>query len=100
MPSSVVSAIASSAVSVPERLWGVIAQEIRIKPYRERDRGLATAEGDGPAIPAGFDYVNTPLRTEARERLIAGRPATVGAASRLVGITAADVATLRMLLRR
>ena len=46
-------------------------------------------------IPAAFDYAAVPqLRIEAREKLSRVRPASVGQASRVSGITPADLAVL------
>jgi tRNA uridine 5-carboxymethylaminomethyl modification enzyme len=46
-------------------------------------------------IPAGFDYLSLgQLRTEAREKLTKIRPITLAQASRISGITPADVAIL------
>ena len=52
-------------------------------------------------IPARFDYVAVPgLRNEAREQLVHYRPLTVGQASRLSGVTPADIAILMVYLDR
>ncbi len=46
-------------------------------------------------IPAQFDYAGVPqLRVEAREKFTRVRPASVGQASRISGITPADLAVL------
>jgi len=53
------------------------------------------------AIPVQFEYSAVPgLRNEGREKLIAVRPATVGQAGRIAGVTPADVAVLLVHLRR
>ena len=50
---------------------------------------------DSVKIPETFDYLAVPqLRTEARERLHRLKPTTVGQASRVSGITPADIAIL------
>jgi tRNA uridine 5-carboxymethylaminomethyl modification enzyme len=50
-------------------------------------------------IPSWFDYAAIPqLRAEAREKLARFRPANVGQASRISGITPADVAVLLLYL--
>jgi len=52
-------------------------------------------------IPAGFDYGTVPsLRTEARQKLIKIRPATLGQASRISGVSPADIAILTVWLKR
>jgi tRNA uridine 5-carboxymethylaminomethyl modification enzyme len=46
-------------------------------------------------IPTQFDYAAVPqLRAEAREKLSRIRPASVGQAGRISGITPADLAVL------
>jgi tRNA uridine 5-carboxymethylaminomethyl modification enzyme len=50
---------------------------------------------EGKPIPAHFDYVAVPqLRYEAREKLMRVRPGNLGQASRISGITPADLAVL------
>ncbi len=50
-------------------------------------------------IPAHFDYASVPqLRAEAREKLSRIRPASVGQAGRISGISAADLAVLLLYL--
>jgi tRNA uridine 5-carboxymethylaminomethyl modification enzyme len=53
------------------------------------------------AIPEAFDYARVDgFRTEARERLGHFRPATLGQASRIYGVTPADVAILMVHLEK
>ena len=53
------------------------------------------------AIPPEFEYDGiSGFRTEARERLKHFRPATLGQASRIYGVTPADVAILMVHLER
>jgi tRNA uridine 5-carboxymethylaminomethyl modification enzyme len=50
---------------------------------------------EGRRIPEAFDYAAVPqLRVEARQKLAKVRPASVGQASRISGITPADLAVL------
>ena len=52
-------------------------------------------------IPVGFDYSQAPgLRAEARQKLAALRPATVGQAGRIAGVTPSDIAVLLVHLER
>jgi tRNA uridine 5-carboxymethylaminomethyl modification enzyme len=52
-------------------------------------------------IPAEFDYATVPsLRTEARQKLIRIRPATLGQASRISGVSPADIGILTVWLKR
>ena len=52
-------------------------------------------------IPGGFDYTLVPsLRAEARQKLLNIRPATIGQASRISGVSPADISILLVWLRR
>jgi tRNA uridine 5-carboxymethylaminomethyl modification enzyme len=52
-------------------------------------------------IPDGFDYSQVPnLRLEARQKLTTIRPATVGQASRISGVSPADIGILLVWLKR
>ena len=52
------------------------------------------------ALPADFDYTTVSnMRTEAKLALHKFRPATFGQASRLEGITPADITILSILVR-
>lgn len=54
---------------------------------------------EGKRIPVNFDYRNLPqLRYEAKEKLSRVRPTSLGQASRVSGITPADLATVLMYL--
>ena len=56
---------------------------------------------DAKRIPADLDYGGIEhLRIEAREKLAAFRPPTLGHASRLSGITPADITVLRVHLKK
>ncbi len=70
------------------------AIDCRYAGYIERQRKTADrmAEMEGKAIPSGLDYADVPhLRAEARQRLTTVRPATLGQALRVSGVTPADV---------
>jgi tRNA uridine 5-carboxymethylaminomethyl modification enzyme len=52
-------------------------------------------------IPRGFDYGLVPsLRTEARQKLMKIQPATLGQASRISGVSPADIGILMVWLKR
>lgn len=52
-------------------------------------------------IPADFDYATVPsLRNEARQKFVQIRPATVGQASRISGVSPADISILLVWLKR
>jgi tRNA uridine 5-carboxymethylaminomethyl modification enzyme len=52
-------------------------------------------------IPPAFDYTSVPsLRNEARQKFIRIRPATLGQASRISGVSPADISILMVWLKR
>jgi tRNA uridine 5-carboxymethylaminomethyl modification enzyme len=54
---------------------------------------------EGKLIPTDIDYNNVPsLRTEARQKLIKTRPMSVGQASRISGVSPADISVLLIYL--
>jgi tRNA uridine 5-carboxymethylaminomethyl modification enzyme len=77
--------------------------EARYEPYIERERTeiRRRAEHDRKRLPDRVDYTAlADLRTEARQALSKFRPETYGQASRLEGITPADLTLLRVLVER
>ncbi len=80
-----------------------IETEIKYQGYIEREnRQIANiAKDEAVQIPKDFDYESiVALRFEAREKLSRIRPSTIGQASRVPGVTPADVAIIRIALRR
>ena len=81
--------------AVPREVAEQVDCDIRYEGYlgRERERiEKRRREADRP-IPEGLDYAAVRhLRAEAREQLDRIRPRSIGAASRVRGITPADVA--------
>jgi tRNA uridine 5-carboxymethylaminomethyl modification enzyme len=76
--------------------------DLRYEAYLARSRAEIRrhAEIEHKPIPAAVDYrLMTNLRAEAREALDRFRPATMGQASRLEGITPADLTLLSVLLK-
>ena len=80
-----------------------VAIEIKLEGYVRRQE-LAiekAAKTERVPIPEAFDYAEiSALSREAREKLSAQRPATIGAASRIPGVTPADVAILGLYVHR
>jgi tRNA uridine 5-carboxymethylaminomethyl modification enzyme len=80
-----------------------IEVEAKYADYVEKERAQVerAARLEGRTIPTGFDYAAVPgLRAEARQKLLALRPATVGQAGRIAGVTPSDVAVLLVYLER
>ncbi len=60
-----------------------------------------TKKLEGKKIPLGFDYADVPsLRHEARQKLSKIRPATLGQAGRISGVSPADISILLITLKR
>jgi tRNA uridine 5-carboxymethylaminomethyl modification enzyme len=80
-----------------------IAIDAKYEGYLARQERLAAVQHDLDAkrIPAEVDYERIEhLRAEAKEKLIAFKPATLGQASRLSGITPADITVLQVYLKK
>ncbi|MEM9373756.1 MAG: tRNA uridine-5-carboxymethylaminomethyl(34) synthesis enzyme MnmG [Planctomycetota bacterium] len=77
--------------------------ESRYEPYVERERAeiKRRQEQEHRRVPDWIDFESlTDLRTEARLALCRYRPETLGQASRLEGITPADLTLLRVMVER
>lgn len=93
------------AIDDPRREEILEAAEILIKyeGYIRRERMLAekTLRLEHVRIPADIDFDTIlSLSTEARQKLTRIRPATIGQASRIPGVSPADVSILLLLLSR
>ncbi len=87
----------------PEEIWRLAETELKYEGYLKRQQDLVTrtARMEGKTIPGDFDYGAVPgLKTEARHRLDQVRPATLGQASRISGVTPADLSLLAVWLER
>ncbi|MBQ7022232.1 MAG: tRNA uridine-5-carboxymethylaminomethyl(34) synthesis enzyme MnmG [Akkermansia sp.] len=87
----------------PADLWDPIAIEVVYAGHIDRMR--VTAERirrqEDKRIPSDIDYNAIPaMKTEARQRLNRIRPGTIGQASRIPGITPADIALLLVWLKK
>lgn len=81
------------AIVVDAKYEGYLAKQERLVALQ---RSL-----DNKRIPSGLDYAAiTHLRAEAKEKLTAFQPATLGHASRIGGITPADITVLQVYLKR
>jgi tRNA uridine 5-carboxymethylaminomethyl modification enzyme len=81
------------AVAIDAKYEGYLAKQERLVALQ---RNL-----DGKRIPADLDYGTIEhLRIEAREKLSAFKPATLGHASRLSGITPADITVIQVHLKK
>ena len=79
--------------------------EIAIKYAGYIDRQQSDIEKfkslEGKQIPSSFDYATVPsLRNEARQKLSKIRPATLGQAARISGVSPSDISILTVWLKR
>jgi tRNA uridine 5-carboxymethylaminomethyl modification enzyme len=77
--------------------------ELKVAGYVRRQEIAIerAAKTERVVIPVGFDYADiAALSREAREKLSAQRPRTLGAASRIPGVTPADVAIVGLFIER
>lgn len=67
-------------------------QELEVEKFKKLE---------GKQIPSAFDFSSVPgLRLEARQKLAKIRPATIGQAARISGVSPADVGILMVCLKR
>ena len=86
-----------------ERTAELASVELRYAGYLERERDLVAqmAHLERWRVPPAFDYgAVTAITHEAREKLSRIRPDTLGQASRISGVSPADVQALMVLLKR
>jgi tRNA uridine 5-carboxymethylaminomethyl modification enzyme len=84
-------------------IWPTVHADRKYAAYviRQRAEIRRAAEIEGKRLPADIDYLKLDaLRAEARQALARFRPATFGQASRLEGITPADLTLLTVLVAK
>jgi tRNA uridine 5-carboxymethylaminomethyl modification enzyme len=82
---------------------GRLAIELKLEGYVRRQEATVAraARAEGTRLPDDFPYATIgALSLEAREKLARHRPASLGAAGRIPGVSPADVAILTVHLRR
>ncbi|MBT8037132.1 MAG: tRNA uridine-5-carboxymethylaminomethyl(34) synthesis enzyme MnmG [Verrucomicrobiae bacterium] len=87
----------------PASLWPLIEIEFKYAGHLDRQQTQIDRlqRMEDKRIPDAFDYSKVSgLKTEARDHLSSIRPATIGQASRISGITPADIAILAIALRK
>jgi len=103
-PEFTASELPAQLASASDReLWQRIDAALKSDAYarRQDSHKRAMTSRHAPSLPADLDYAALHgLRNEARQRFSRARPASLGEASRLSGITPADVALLDIHLSR
>lgn len=87
----------------PDTLWDLLGTDLKYEGYirRQEEQIARSSRCEGRAIPASVNYsLIEGLRHEAMEKLAKVQPATLGQASRISGVTPADVGLLSVWLER
>ena len=100
---NLIAAIEPALGEQPAGIWRTLHSDKRYEPYIERQKGQIkrASEIEHRPLPDWIDYNQLDsMRTEARQALSKFRPTTFGQASRLEGVTPADVTLLSVLVKR
>ncbi len=87
----------------PAEIWELLETELKYEGYAARQAGQnrEIAGRSSQRIPDGLDYGKIAgLRSETRQKLAAARPASLGQAGRISGITPADIAIISIWLTK
>ena len=88
---------------VPTEIWPVLETDIKYSGYlnRQAEQVARLSRQEDTSIPDTVDYAAIQgLKTEARQKLATVRPATLGQAGRILGVTPADLALLAVWIKR
>ena len=88
---------------VAEDIWSQVETDLKYEGYirRELESVARHRRQEEHAVPMDLDYASIPgLRNESRQKLAQVRPSTLGQASRISGVTPADVALLSVWIRK
>jgi len=87
----------------PADIWAQVETDLKYAGYIRRElESVARAQRqEEQALPTDLDYAFVPgLRNESRQKFTHVRPSTLGQASRISGVTPADVSLLSVWLRK
>jgi len=87
----------------PDAVWSLLENNLKYEGYINRQEMMVerTARMEDKSIPADLDYSQIKgLKKEAQIKLAQIRPATLGQATRIQGVTPADTALLAVLLKK
>ncbi|MBE3559796.1 MAG: tRNA uridine-5-carboxymethylaminomethyl(34) synthesis enzyme MnmG [Ktedonobacteraceae bacterium] len=89
--------------ALPDEAADEVELQVKYESYIRKQEQMVhrTRRLEEMRIPESLDYQQIPhLRTEARQKLTRTRPRTVGQASRVEGVTPADIAILMVYLEK
>lgn len=87
----------------PDALWAIVETDLKYEGYlrREEEQIERQRRQEEEKIPQGLDYSAIPsLRLEARQKFRDYAPETLGQASRISGITPADLSVLSVWMKK
>lgn len=87
----------------PKEIWSLVETDLKYEGYlrREQDQIDRQRRQEEERIPKNLDYGGIPsLRLEARQKLREYAPETLGQASRISGITPADISVLAVWMKK
>ena len=91
------------ATQAPAEIWDLLETEFKYEGYvaRQTDQNRAIAQRSLQKIPDGVDFSKVlGLSSETRQKLTKIRPTTLGQASRISGVTPADIAIMSIWLSK
>jgi tRNA uridine 5-carboxymethylaminomethyl modification enzyme len=91
------------ATQAPAEIWDLLETEFKYEGYvaRQTDQNRAIAQRSLQKIPDGVDFSKIlGLSSETRQKLTKIRPTTLGQASRISGVTPADIAIMSIWLSK
>ena len=86
-----------------EEIWTQVENDLKYEGYirRELDAVARQQKQEEQPLPTDLDYAAIPgLRNESRQKFVQVRPTTLGQASRISGVTPADISLLAVWLRK
>ena len=90
-------------VAAPAEIWELLTTGFKYEGYvaKQAEQNRVLARRNLQRIPDGFDFSQIAgLRAETRQKLVKIRPTSLGQASRISGITPADLSILSIWLSR
>ena len=87
----------------PDDIWSQVETDLKYEGYirREMESVARQQRQEEQPVPMDLDYASIPgLRNESRQKFAQVRPSTLGQASRISGVTPADVALLSVWIRK
>ena len=101
--SQIAPSVADFMASLPQEVIQEVETSIKYQRYIEKEQEVADRmlKFENIALPADYNYYNlAALSYECREKMNRYRPATIGQASRISGVSPADISVLLLTFAR